>query len=176
MDKLLEDYEIKLIEPECVAGSERFGVELNLPNDISAVFPYLNALMDNARYDHGNRILILREHDQAYALRPTEIRIARAHDPSQAEQLAAELVEKINQVWQEREVIPPRLTERKIPGVMDIFKLLPRTNCRQCGYTTCMAYAADLSQSMTHLVACPPLCLPEYAENREKLSDLVSSD
>ncbi|MFC1987387.1 hypothetical protein ACFLVH_02445 [Chloroflexota bacterium] len=39
-----------------------------------------------------------------------------------------------------------------------------------------MAYAADLSQGMSHLVECVPLCQPEYAGNREKLSALVSAD
>ncbi len=176
MDKLIEDYEIKLVEPECVPGAGRYGVELSLPNDISAVFPYLNTVMANARYDHENRTLVLREPNQAYAFRPKEIRIARANDFSQARQLAADLVEKVNRVWQERDKITPRLTERKIPAVMDIYKLLPRTNCRKCGYATCMAYAADLSQGMTQLGECPPLAEPEYAKNREKLSALISSD
>ena len=176
MDKLIEGYEIKLVEPECVPGSGRWSVQLNLRSDISAVFPYLNAVMDNARYDHQNRVLILRESNQAYAFRPSEIRIARASDQLQAQHIAAELVEKVNHIWQERDKITPRLTERKIPAIMDIFKLLPRTNCRQCSYATCMAYAADLSRGTTQIDECPPLAGAKYAENREKLLALISSD
>ena len=175
MDKLISGYEMKLVEPECVPGSGRYGVELKLPNDISAVFPYLNEVEKNARYDHANRILILREANQAYALRPTEIRIARANDAAQAEQLSAELVARVNRVWQDRDKITPRLTERKIPGVMDIYKRLPRTNCRQCGYATCMAYAADLSQGLARLDQCSPLAGAEYADNIAALTCLIST-
>jgi len=176
MDKLIEDYRIQLVEPACAPGSARWGVLVNLPSDISAVFPYLNAVIDNAWYDHQNQILILREPSQAYAFRPNEIRIARTDDPVQAQQITTELIEKVNRVWQERDNVTPRFTERTLPAVMDIFKLLPGTNCKQCGYPTCLAYAADLRQGAVQLEQCPPLSQPEYAENREKLLDLILSD
>jgi len=176
MDKLIEDYEIRLVEPACAPGSARWGVLVNLPSDISAVFPYLNAVIDNAWYDHQNQILILREPGQAYAFRPNEIRIARTDDPVQAQQITTELIEKVNRVWQERDNVTPRFTERTLPAVMDIFKLLPKTNCKQCGYSTCMAYAADLRTGTARLKQCPPLSQPEYAENKEKILNLFSSD
>ena len=127
--------------------------------------PYLNAVMENPRYDHDNRILILRESDQAYAIRPNEINIARAKDWHQARELAADIVEQINTTWQERDNITPRLTERKIPAVINIYKLLPKTNCRQCGFLTCLAFSADLCQGKALLEHCPPLS----PENREKV-------
>ena len=176
VDKLIADYEIRLVEPGCSPGSARWGVLLNLPTDISVVFPYLNAVADNAWYDHENQILILREPSQAYAFRPNEIRIAQSTDQLQARQLATELVDRLNRVWQERDSITPRFTERKLPAVIDIFKLLPRTNCKQCGYLTCLAYAADLRQGVVRLEECPSLSQPEYAENKEKISSMFVSD
>jgi len=173
MDKLIGEYKMKMVEPECAPGSARYGVLVIPERDISPVFPYLNAVMSNAWYDHENQILILREPEQAYALRPNEIRIARANDPSQAEQLANELVARVNRIWQERESITPRYTERKIPTVMDIFKLLPKNNCKECGYTTCLAFAADLRTGEAQPDQCPALSEPE---NREKIVALFSTD
>jgi len=43
---------------------------------------------------------------------------------------------------------------KKLSG-MDIFKLLPRTNCGECGVPTCMAFAMKLAQKSAQLSACP---------------------
>jgi len=173
--KLIADYEIRLVEPGCVPGSGRWGARVNLNNDISAVFPYLNAILNNARYDHQNRVLIWGEQGQKYAFRPDQIRVARVQDQRHARQIVRDITDKVNDIWQERDNITPRFTERKLPAVIDIFKLLPRTNCKQCGYLTCMAYAADLRQGAVHLEECPSLAQPEYAENKEKISGLFVS-
>ncbi|MGB6341038.1 MAG: (Fe-S)-binding protein, partial [Candidatus Aminicenantaceae bacterium] len=38
---------------------------------------------------------------------------------------------------------------------LDIFKLLPRTNCGDCGVPTCMAFAMKLAQKKAELSECP---------------------
>jgi len=38
---------------------------------------------------------------------------------------------------------------------MDIFKLLPRTNCRDCGQATCLAFAMLMAQKKAKLDECP---------------------
>jgi ArsR family metal-binding transcriptional regulator len=176
MDKLIQDYDVELIEPGCSPGAARWGAMVNLPNDISTVFPYLNAVINDAQYDPQNQVIVWGDEVQKYALRPHEIRIAQVLDPAQAERIVGEVVDKINQVWQERENITPRLAERKLPAVIDILRLLPMTNCRQCGYPTCMAFAADLRKAKTQLEQCLPLLQPENREKKEKLSELVSTD
>src|SRR3972149_4739889 len=107
MNSLIEKYEVKLVEPECAPGSGRYGATVTLPQDISAVFPYLNATEGNAWYDHAGQILILRWPTQVYALRPHEIRIARVEDLLQAERLADEFIGQINRTWARHEDIAP---------------------------------------------------------------------
>ncbi len=172
MEKLITDYEVRLVEPGCAPGSARYGLQIDVPNDISPVFPYLNAILDNVSYDHENRILIWREHGQAYALRPNEIRVAPGEEPLDARLIASEIIERINRVWQERRNITPRFTEKRPPAVIDIYKLLPKTNCRKCGYPTCLAFAAALRSGEARLEQ----CLPLLAEQKEKISALVSSE
>ncbi len=157
MERIIDEYDTKLVEAGCAPGSARYGALLSFNRDISEVMPYLNAVMDNPRYDHDNRILIVREDEQAYAIRPHEINIARANNWQEAQQLASGIVEKINGIWQEREGITPRLSERKIPAVINIYKLLPGTNCKECGYPTCLAFANDLGQGKVFPENCPPL-------------------
>ena len=38
---------------------------------------------------------------------------------------------------------------------LDIFKLLPKTNCKDCGCPTCLAFAMKLTQKQTTLDQCP---------------------
>jgi ArsR family metal-binding transcriptional regulator len=175
-DILISDYEIELVEPGCTPGSGRFGVEVTLKEDISPVMPYLNAVYEDTWYDRENRIFILREPDQAYAFRPLDIRIARANDPLHARLAAAEIVDRVNHIWQRRESITPRYTEKKLPAVIDIYKLLPKINCRECGCPTCLAYAAELRRDPARLEDCPRLMQPEYDEDRKKIAALFSVD
>lgn len=38
---------------------------------------------------------------------------------------------------------------------LDIYKLLPKTNCKECGFPTCLAFAMKLAQKGTELSKCP---------------------
>ena len=38
---------------------------------------------------------------------------------------------------------------------IQIFKLLPKTNCKKCGFPTCLAFAMKLAQGGVELSACP---------------------
>ena len=40
-------------------------------------------------------------------------------------------------------------------SALDIFKLLPKTNCGDCGVPTCLAFAMKLANKQTELTACP---------------------
>ncbi|MCX5697486.1 MAG: acetyl-CoA decarbonylase/synthase complex subunit gamma [Candidatus Omnitrophica bacterium] len=38
---------------------------------------------------------------------------------------------------------------------LDIYKLLPKTNCRQCGFATCLAFAMQLAKKTVSIDKCP---------------------
>ncbi len=38
---------------------------------------------------------------------------------------------------------------------LEIYKLLPQTNCKECGFPTCLAFAMKLAQKGTELSKCP---------------------
>ena len=50
---------------------------------------------------------------------------------------------------------------------IEIFKLLPKTNCGECGVPTCLAFAMSLAAGKAELVACPYVS----DEAREKLEE-----
>lgn len=60
-------------------------------------------------------------------------------------------------------------------SVMEIYQLLPKTNCKECGKTTCMAFAVDLLARKFSADDCPPLVNEEkYKENYDKLSGMFT--
>jgi acetyl-CoA decarbonylase/synthase complex subunit gamma len=50
---------------------------------------------------------------------------------------------------------------------IQIFKLLPKTNCKECGVPTCLAFAMNLASGKAELDACPYVSV----EAREQLSE-----
>ncbi len=49
---------------------------------------------------------------------------------------------------------------------LEIYKLLPKTNCKDCGFPTCLAFAMKLAQKQVELDACPHIS----SEAKEALS------
>jgi len=50
---------------------------------------------------------------------------------------------------------------------IEIFKMLPKTNCKECGYPTCLAFAMALASGKAELEACPYVS----DEVKEKLAE-----
>ena len=46
---------------------------------------------------------------------------------------------------------------------LDIYKLLPKTNCKDCGFATCLAFAMALAQKKVLLDKCPHVTLEAKA-------------
>ena len=56
---------------------------------------------------------------------------------------------------------------------IEVYQLLPGTNCKECGETNCMAFAAKLVNREATLNECTPLLEPKYKEAFEKLWALL---
>ena len=52
---------------------------------------------------------------------------------------------------------------------LDIFKLTPRTNCKECGNPTCMAFAMKVAQGTAPIEQCPHM--PEEALDAQEGGD-----
>jgi ArsR family metal-binding transcriptional regulator len=160
-EELVTHYEYELAEPPCAPGSGRYGVRIVLSEDISPVFPYLNTVLEETYYDHENKVLIGREERRQYAFRAMEIRVAGVNEAAQAPETVRKAVELVNRIWQERATIKPNFTERKLPTAIDIYRHLPKTNCRQCGYPTCLVFASEFRIGKCMLEQCLQLFLQE---------------
>jgi ArsR family metal-binding transcriptional regulator len=158
------NYEI--FRPKMDAIRERLHSIATLADDISPVFPYLNAELGGWDYDSKNQVLLLK-------LSAGAIRGARDIEESQA--MLAWIKGQINDMYARRDQIIPRYTSQAALKVIEILKLLPMTNCKVCGYATCMAYATALREGEITLQDCLPLMADEYREKKEKLQGYLNS-
>jgi len=62
----------------------------------------------------------------------------------------------------------------KLPGPLDIYPLLPGTNCEECGEKNCMAFATKMAEHTVKITDCTPLYAEaKYAKKLAKLDVLV---
>lgn len=144
--------------------------------DISPALPYINAELGGWDYDQTNQVLLLKLADGKWiTLHSHKIAIRGARDMEEARALLEWIKAQINEVYERREAITPRYTGQAGLKIMEILKLLPMTNCKACGYATCMAYAAALREGEIRLKDCPPLQEEKFREKREKLQTYLNS-
>ncbi len=158
-EELIRGFDIRLESPACHPGAELCVAYLDLHDDISPLMPYLNAELEQPTdYRHNDHILLWEHHGHAYAFRPREIAIAGVAGYEQASALAAVIVARANDIWQRRDgIVPSTEGRRPLPNVLDLYKLLPRLNCKECGFPTCMAFAAALRTDLAKAPLCPHL-------------------
>lgn len=170
--ELIEEYELELCDPACLPGSSFWAAKAHFPDDVSEVMPYLNAVLDRPLYSGDKKFIIWKDGDRKYALRPNELAVNLILDREQGREMVEHGVAMINGIWERRGEITPDHTKKTPPKVLDILRLLPHTNCGDCGLASCMAFAAELVAGNLCLENCPPLLEEEMAEALEKLKEL----
>ena len=70
------------------------------------------------------------------------------------------------------------MTEKKKGGLkelspIDIYKLLPKTNCKECGQDNCMAFATKIVNREVEIESCKPLLKKENEKSYLKLKELL---
>jgi len=172
MGKLIEDYTIELKEPPSQKGSALWTAYVDTKENISEVFPYLNSEWKNCIYNHELKELTY-VGERRYVFRANQIAISKIRDRQEGSKVAGEIVDTLNQIWGRRDEITPNFEQKRPPSIIEIYRLLPKTNCKECGYPTCMAFANDLRAGTAELSQCPYLSEEKYQKNKEELSKIL---
>lgn len=170
---LIEQYDLEVFTPPCEPGAERYAARARLTVDISEVLPYLNATLRGAVYLPDAHALTWKKGGHNIAFHAYEIATSNVDDREGAEAELKGLVDLVNRTWERRSEIKPDSQTRQRPTSMALFKLLPQTNCKQCGEPTCYTFALKLAASQRKLVDCPLLAEPQYAGKLAALEDLI---
>jgi ArsR family metal-binding transcriptional regulator len=169
----LSNYTLRLVLPDCNPSSHKVNALVDLSEDISEVLPYLNTVMKGLQYNHDEKVLTVRREGRLITFRSRQIAVAKLEDENEARSVVEELRAIVTETYVNRAHIKPTYNSRPTPRPLDIFKLLPGNNCKECGEPTCMAFALKLVNDEVRLIQCPLLFKNEFEVNRSKLEEFL---
>ncbi len=159
-------------------SSEEFEYEAiaYAPNDIREVLPYLNASLKSAVYLPDSPSLSWRLNDHKVGFWPDRIAADHLQSREQASEVIEKLVSLVNETWENRSNIEPDVTTHELLQPLELYRLLPKTNCKACGEASCFNFALKLAAGQTDLPKCGPLFTEiQYQPQKDRLEYLAAT-
>ena len=172
---LLHKYDLKIVLSECNPSSLKVNAIADLSEDIGEILPYLNTALKGLQYYAEEKILTAKRGGRLITFRPRQIALTKLEDEKEAREVMEELKRIVNETYANRDHIKPTYTSRPMPRPLDIFKLLPGKNCKECGEPTCLAFAVKLVGQEIDIMKCLPLFTKEYQEKQTVLLEILNA-
>ncbi len=154
---LLESYKLEIFNSECMPGAMAVHCFAHLDQDVGEAIPYLNAVLGGFTYVKEPPTVTFKSQGKLITVHPRKIAINALKDEAEAKKIVEWLKREINTAWEKRDEIEPRYEAAPQPKVFEILKLLPKTNCKECGQPTCMVFAVQVAEGAKGPEDCPPL-------------------
>jgi len=169
----------RLVSGYTIIGVERNpllpcrGIIAKFDAEIGEVIPVLfirNA--GHSSYIESENILTMKVHGRLMTLYPDgRVAMNQVWDERVVKELMDSLMERVNAAYEELlEEGPPTAEDlRRALSLSwkDIYELLPKTNCGECGYETCLSFAVNVLRGDVELSECRPL--KQMGEEADKL-------
>jgi ArsR family metal-binding transcriptional regulator len=162
---LLTDYTLEIFNSKCQPGAMGVHCFAHLKQDVGEALPFLNAVLGGYEYFKDPPAVTFKAHGKLITIHGKKIAVNALKDEVEAKKIIEWLVREINDAWERREDIEPKTNGMPRPNIVEILKLLPKTNCRECGEPTCLVFATRIAEGAKDARKCPVL---KNAE-REKL-------
>jgi ArsR family metal-binding transcriptional regulator len=173
-DDIVGQMVIVVLAP-CVAEAGRLRLIAHLSGDLGEALPYLNAELPQASFVPSVPVLTFMHGPRMISLFRNRVTIAKAAHIVDAWATLEEIRVRLNEVWSRRASLTPSYEPRRKPPMIEIYKRLPQTNCRQCGEPTCLAFAASLWRGEADPTRCRPVFSGEHAELADALLQMCAS-
>jgi ArsR family metal-binding transcriptional regulator len=158
----------------CVADATKIRLIAHLSGDLAEVFPYLNAVMREASYNRAGPTFTFMDGYRMVSMYPRRIAVAKADEIVDAWRTLEAIRRRANEVWRRRGEIEPSYEMHEKPPALEIFKRLPRTNCRACGEQTCLAFAVRVYMRQLPVNRCLPVFGGEFDRLKHALMEICA--
>lgn len=170
--------EVKDLLP-CIADPSKYRVigRIEVEN-LKDVAPYLARVIPNASYNTKDGWISFKKGQRIITIhRDGFVTMTMITNKEEAMELLKEIEEKAKIAWEKRgEIDISKPLQKTFVGALDVYKYLPKTNCRECGEQSCMAFAVKLLNGERDIKDCKPLFEEKkYMGIRETLISLLSS-
>jgi ArsR family metal-binding transcriptional regulator len=159
----------------CLAEPGKIIVIGDPSRKLDEVLPYLATLPNVITYNPETCTLTLRRQPGFISLYSDKAYITKVRDTEEGLELFRALVDAINATWEHRAELVAMTSRKRASRPLDVWTLLPQTNCKKCGEVTCMAFACNLLLQERELAECTPLQADEaFSERRATLEAMLA--
>ena len=138
------------------------------------IIPYLATLPGVIAYNPETLTLTFRRQPGFLTLYPDKVYITQVKDADAGLEVLDALKDAIDATWDHREELTAVTIARRAPRHLDVYTLLPQTNCKQCGEATCLAFSVLLIQQKHSLDECLPMQQdPSFSDRRAALEAML---
>jgi ArsR family metal-binding transcriptional regulator len=136
---------------------------------VGKALPFLNAVLGGFTYTKEPPSVSFKSQGKMITVHADKIAVNALRDEAEAKKIVEWLKREINSAWENRDSIEPSYESAPRPAITEIIKLLPKTNCTECGQPTCMVFATQVADGGKGPEDCPPI----GEENSKKLSEYM---
>jgi len=151
---LLKSYTKKIFRAECNPKFESLHCVATLHQNIEPVLPYLNAVLGGFEYFTEPPSVTFKAQGKLITVSGKQIAINALKDEEEAEKILSWLKREINDAWKNRSKIKPSFRGMPKPKIIEIIKLLPKSNCRECNEPTCLVFATRVAEGVKEASDC----------------------
>lgn len=152
--------DLELRPPPHLRDRALWNAIFKLDSDVSHLFPYINAEIKDSLYFDNPHHIRFRWEEGGCGLYSDYATAGWFEGRDLAVDYIWKIIDFLNLLDENKGSIKPDHRKFKHIPVLEIFKILPRTNCGKCGYPTCMAFAAAVSSRNASPEKCPDFTKP----------------
>lgn len=171
---LLKGYSFETEMPKCNFFAQTVNAIAQLSDDISDALPYLAAIIKVCKYDDASKILTFKKEGRSIIISSRQIAVSKLVDRDEARSVLDEIKEFINSTYDNRQKIEPCFKKGSELKNLEVLKLLPRTNCKECGQPTCVAFVSKLVKWEATIIECLPLFRSQFDDEKRKLLKMLA--
>lgn len=166
---LLSGYRKEISQSATDTPSHEMHCIAYLNEDICEVLPYLNAVLDGNVFIRVPPSFTFKLQRGCITVYARKIVLDAFNDEAVVDSFLIWIKQVINETWEKRETLIPKYYGNAKPHVIEIYELLPKTDCCKCGLETCMRFASLAARGAKDFMDCPELTLEEAIKLKDYL-------